>query len=83
MDDDMEIEDEGYISSRSNGNTTPTKGIRLAPYAQETFSHEGGRVYVVDLITRLHRFLCLGTEEGTYYTGEKEFKKENAACIDR
>ena len=82
MEDDMEVEDdEGYMSSRSDGSTTPTKGIRLAPY--EALSHEGGRVYVVDLITRLHRFLCLGTEEGTYYTGEKEFKKENAACIDR
>lgn len=33
---------------------------------------------------RLRRFLCLGTESGTYHTDEMELTcRENVGCIDR
>lgn len=35
----------------------------------------------MDDIQRLRRFLCLGSEGGTYYQGEKELGIENAQAI--
>ena len=41
----------------------------------------GGYSYQVSDIQRLRRFLCLGSEGGTYYIGEKQLGKENAGAI--
>ena len=43
----------------------------------------GGFTWEVDDMKRLRRFLCLGSEGGTYYIGEKELGRENAECIMR
>ncbi|CAG2223602.1 SSA2 [Mytilus edulis] len=43
----------------------------------------GGFVYSVNDLTRVLRFLCLGTEGGSYYAKEPELKRENIQCIDR
>lgn len=43
----------------------------------------GGYSYQVSDIQQLRRFLCLGSEGGTYYIGEKELGKENAGAILR
>lgn len=43
----------------------------------------GGFSYQVDDFTRLLRFLILGAEGGTYYSSEKELKRENVQSIDR
>jgi len=43
----------------------------------------GGYSYQVSDIQRLRRFLCLGSEGGTYYVGEKQLGKENAGAILR
>eukprot|EP00118_Oscarella_pearsei_P000347 m.4751 g.4751 ORF g.4751 m.4751 type:complete len:538 (+) comp11219_c0_seq2:222-1835(+) len=43
----------------------------------------GGFVFKVTDMNRLRRFLCLGSENGTYYTSEKELGKENAESILR
>ena len=43
----------------------------------------GGYSYQVSDIQRLRRFLCLGSEGGTYYIGEKQLGKENALAILR
>ena len=43
----------------------------------------GGFTWAVDDMRRLRRFLCLGSEGGTYYIGEKKLGKENAQCISR
>lgn len=43
----------------------------------------GGFTWAVDDMRRLRRFLCLGSEGGTYYIGEKKLGKENAQCITR
>jgi 60 kDa SS-A/Ro ribonucleoprotein len=41
----------------------------------------GGYVFAVDDWTRLHRFLVLGTEGGTFYVGEHELTRDNAAIV--
>ncbi|CAF0810672.1 unnamed protein product [Didymodactylos carnosus] len=41
----------------------------------------GGFVYAIDNMQRLRRFLCLGSEGGTYYIGEKELGIENAKAV--
>ena len=43
----------------------------------------GGYSYKVNDKTRVLRFLCLGTEGGSYYAKEKELKRENVQCMDR
>ncbi len=43
----------------------------------------GGYTWKVDDKCRLRRFLCLGSEGGTYYIKEKELGIENAKCIFR
>ena len=43
----------------------------------------GGYAWAVDDMRRLRRFMCLGSEGGTYYIGEKKLGKENAAAIIR
>lgn len=43
----------------------------------------GTGTFVVDDLTRLRRFLILGCEGGTYYTGEKEMTVDNAGVISR
>jgi len=44
-------------------------------------NNAGGFSWAVDDMQRLKRFLCLGTEGGTYYQGEKELGVENAKAI--
>ena len=43
----------------------------------------GGFTWQVDDRKRLRRFLCLGSEGGSYYIGEKELGRENAEAIVR
>lgn len=43
----------------------------------------GGFTWAVDDLKRLRRFLCLGSEGGSYYIGEIELGKENAKAILR
>ncbi len=43
----------------------------------------GGFTFQVDDMKRLQRFLCLGSEGGTYYTSQQKLGKENAKAILR
>ena len=43
----------------------------------------GGYSYAVNDETRLLRYLCLGTEGGSYYATGMILKRENIQCIDR
>ena len=43
----------------------------------------GGYVYAVDDFVRTERFLILGSELGTYYTGKRELTIENAKAVQR
>ena len=42
----------------------------------------GGYTFELDRWARLRRFLILGTNGGTYYTGERELTQEAAAVVD-
>lgn len=53
------------------------------PSTDQTQNASGGYVFRTVDKTRLRRFLCMGTEGGTYHTGEIELKRENANCIAR
>jgi 60 kDa SS-A/Ro ribonucleoprotein len=44
-------------------------------------NNAGGFVFGVTPETRIHRFLTLGTDGGTYYVGEKSHTKENAGIV--
>lgn len=41
----------------------------------------GGWTFTVAKAARLHRFLTLGTDGGTYYTSERDITKQNAAVV--
>lgn len=41
----------------------------------------GGAAYPVDVWKRLDRFLVLGSEGGSYYAGERQLTRENAAGV--
>jgi 60 kDa SS-A/Ro ribonucleoprotein len=43
----------------------------------------GGFAWAVDDWTRLHRFLVLGSEGGTYYASESKLTRENAQAVER
>ena len=53
------------------------------PLAGQVPNLAGGFTWEVDDMARLRRFLCLGSEGGTYYIGEKELGRQNAEAILR
>ena len=55
----------------------PLPGTTMVP------NSAGGFTWEVDDMRRLRRFLCLGSEGGTYYIGEKTLGRENAQSITR
>ncbi|EDQ84515.1 uncharacterized protein MONBRDRAFT_34670 [Monosiga brevicollis MX1] len=48
-----------------------------------TVNSAGGASYEIDDLGRLHRFLMLGTEGGTFYASESQLTVENAGCLLR
>lgn len=53
------------------------------PLPGQVPNNAGGFTWAVDDLKRLRRFLCLGSEDGTYYVQAKELGKENAQAILR
>ncbi|XP_064602810.1 RNA-binding protein RO60-like [Liolophura sinensis] len=49
----------------------------------QVMNNAGGYGWTVTPMGRVRRFLCLGSEGGTYYVKEKTLTQENAACIER
>ena len=43
----------------------------------------GGHAYPVDDMTRLQRFLILGSEGGSYYASERKLTLENVDAVKR
>lgn len=82
MDIDIE-EDEWADLSFPEGDEVPIN--ESLPSTDQTQNESEGYVFrTVDIkLTRLRRFLCMGTEGGTYHTTEIELKRENANCIAR
>jgi 60 kDa SS-A/Ro ribonucleoprotein len=50
---------------------------------QQVPNSAGGHAYPVDDMTRLRRFLILGSEGGSYYASERKLTLENAAAVKR
>ena len=51
------------------------------PLPGQVPNRAGGFTWEVDDMKRLRRFLCMGSEGGTYYIGEKELGRDNAMAI--
>jgi len=51
--------------------------------ARQVENAAGGYTFVPDDQARLHRFLTLGTEGGTYYTNAKDLTEDNARVVVR
>jgi 60 kDa SS-A/Ro ribonucleoprotein len=60
--------------------TPPSEAVPGKPMVPNS---AGGFTFAVDDWTRLDRFLILGTEGGTYYTGERALTLANAECVRR
>lgn len=64
-----------HVSSRVTPQSRPIPGARQAQ------NNAGGYSYTLDCWSRLERFLILGSEVGTYYTGESRLTADNAAVV--
>lgn len=62
-------------------NTRKTSQSQPIPGSDQVKNRAGGYVWEVDKWTRLHRFLILGTEGGTYYAGERTLTIESANAV--
>lgn len=65
-----------------------TVNTRTTPQSEQADPRQiknaaGGYTFQVDDWTRVHRFLTLGTDGGTYYTSARDLTKNNAAVIFR
>ena len=49
--------------------------------ARQEKNSAGGYTFTIDDMARLRRFLVLGTDGGTYYTGAAELTKDNAGVV--
>ena len=63
--------------------TTETPQSEPIPGSTQVPNSAGGFTWAVDDWVRLDRFLVLGTEDGTYYIGEKKLTQENAQAVLR
>ena len=50
--------------------------------ADQRMNNAGGFSFVVDLWTRLDRFLILGCDGGSYYASEHAMTKDNARAVE-
>lgn len=66
-----------HVAPKTTPQTEPVPGKAMVA------NHAGGFGFAVDDWTRLDRFLVLGSEGGTYYVGERELTRENAAVVGR
>lgn len=67
----------GAVSSK----VTPQLEVIPGRESEMAKNHAGGFVFTVSPWTMLDRFLVLGTEGGTYYSGEAKMTKENAQSV--
>ena len=60
------------------------RGREAASAVAPVLNAAGGTgTFAVSDVTRLRRFLILGAEGGSYYTGERALTLENAAAVAR
>lgn len=66
-----------YVNNKELSQSEPITG------SNQVKNSCGGFAFAVDDWTRLERFLILGSENGSFYVGEKELTKDNAAVVIR
>ena len=66
-----------HFKTKEVPQTEPTPG------RNEVENNAGGFVYGIDDMSRLDRFLILGTEGGTYYSTERKLTQESGQCVQR
>jgi 60 kDa SS-A/Ro ribonucleoprotein len=66
-----------HVSPRQTPQSQPIPGQPMVP------NSAGGYAFAVDDWTRLHRFLVLGAEGGSYYASERKLTVENAGAVKR
>jgi 60 kDa SS-A/Ro ribonucleoprotein len=54
---------------------------RTNKYGDQVVTHQGGLAYEADPWTRLHRFLILGSDGGTFYVSERTLTQQNAQVV--
>lgn len=69
-----------YLSNFSTRQTSQSEPI---PGTTQVPNGAGGHAWAVDDWSRLHRFLILGAEGGTYYATEQKLTAENATAVLR
>lgn len=53
------------------------------PNSGQVRNNAGGYTWEVDDLVRLRRFICLGSEKGSYYVGEAKLTLQNAEAVSR
>lgn len=66
---------------RSIGTRATPQRERVPNRPEQVENNAGGFVFEVSPVTRIRRFLILGTDGSTYYQGEKEYTKQNADVV--
>lgn len=67
------------LKASSPGQAFPIRGRE----SEMEPNNAGGFGFKLDPWERLHRFLILGSDDGTYYVGEHELTKQNAICVEQ
>lgn len=68
-----------YLREHSTRSTPQSEPMR----SDQSENAAGGFVWEVDDWMRARRFLILGAEGGTYYVGQRELVRDNAAALER
>jgi 60 kDa SS-A/Ro ribonucleoprotein len=68
-----------YLSGAPTRRSTPQD--EAIPGAGQVENSAGGYVWAVSPLTRLRRFLILGTEGGSFYADERTLTAENVKCL--
>src|SRR5690348_12953838 len=53
------------------------------PGSNQVANNAGGFSFAVDDLTRLKRFLTIGSSSGTYYVNARDLTKQNVDVVDR
>ena len=74
----------GTARSRAGNRTiTPQTRAISGRESEMTQNAAGGYSFKMDDFNRLQRFLILGVEANTFYTGQRELATQNVKCLDR
>lgn len=69
-----------YLRETPGTRRTPQKE-QIPGRTDQVANSEGGYVWKTDALTRLTRWLILGSEGGSYYASEQKLTKENVRCL--